>query len=80
MDQEEVADISNSDNWPDFLNAAFYEMKRDFYLYLSYEEDESQGLELSIGNNTFGSNTVTVENSKLNILVLVTKSHQIFSL
>ena len=66
MDQEQVAnitiaDISNSDNWPDFLNEAFYEMKRDFYLYLSYEEDESQGLELSIGNNTFGSNSVTVE-------------------
>ena len=61
MDQEEVADISNSDNWPDFLNAAFYEMKRDFYLYLSYEEDVNQGIELSIGNNTFGSNSVTVE-------------------
>ena len=34
LEEEDVANVSNAENWQDFLNAAFYEIKRDFYLYI----------------------------------------------
>ena len=34
LEEDDVADISNAENWQDFLKAAFYEIKRDFYLYI----------------------------------------------